>query len=89
MAKATSAPLPKERVAECNQICAGVEMKLGAFVVIHSSAGCVCESVAESVSHTNAGRAGVTAGAALTTIEQEEAARSAQQAAAFQPPPVH
>ena len=74
-ARATSLTTPKERVTECEQVCINVGMKLGAFVVMMNSAGCVCEPIAApAVSAPSAG-AGALSGSA--TIAATAAAAAA------------
>lgn len=60
-ARATSLTTPKERVRECEQVCTDVGMKLGAFVVMMNSAGCVCEPL------TTPGFSAVGSGAAVAS----------------------
>jgi len=71
-ARATSMNIPKERVTECEQVCTNVGLKLAAFVVMMSSAGCVCEpKTASAVSAPSAGAAAASGG---TTIAAAAAA---------------
>jgi hypothetical protein len=71
--------VPKERVSECAHICTGLDMQLGAVVVIANAAGCVCEPVHHQAGAT-AMRAGATAGAAMAIQMQNQSQPT-------QPPP--
>jgi hypothetical protein len=71
--------VPKERASECAHICTGLDMQLGAVVVIANAAGCVCEPVRHEGGAT-AMRAGATAGAAMAIEMQNQNQPS-------QPPP--
>src|SRR4051812_49250045 len=76
-ASATSRTTPKERVTECEQVCDGVGMKLGALVVMMNSAGCVCEpKTAQGTSSINGGAGAASGGA---TIAAAAAAASVAQ----------
>lgn len=75
---ATRLTTPRARVDECEKLCNDVGMKLGAFVVMMNSAGCVCEpTTAEGASTSSSG--GATAAGAATIAAIEEAQRQQRQ----------
>jgi hypothetical protein len=74
-ARATWGPVPKERATECVSHCEELGMKLGAVVIISSSAGCVCEP---KDAQTRAALAGAAVAAGGQMIAEEKA-RAAQQ----------
>ena len=86
--RATGMRTPKERVAECVQICADVGLKMTAMVVMMNHAGCVCEPAAAQPGSGPAPAASVAAGgtviaaAAAAAAAQQRQAQQQQQAAA-------
>jgi hypothetical protein len=68
--------LNPETLPGCAARCEELGMRLGAIVLIHNSAGCVCEPQG-SASHA-AGVSGVASGAAVV-MDEEATARAAQQ----------
>ena len=79
-ARATSMNIPKERVTECEQVCTNVGMKLGAFVVMMNSAGCVCEPITPpAVSAPSAGAGALSGGATIAATAAAAAAIMASQ----------
>lgn len=74
---ASRVPTPRERVTECEKICTDVGLKLAAFVVMMSSAGCVCEPQNAAALSTPSSGGGTAAGA--TTIAAAAAAAQAAQ----------
>src|SRR5215831_5906173 len=73
--RATQYVTPKDRVTECEKVCGDVGMKLGALVVIMSSAGCVCEPMDVPTSSERKAAAGAAGGG--TTITAAAAAAAA------------
>ena len=72
--QATSLPLPRERADECRAHCAGLDMELGAVVIMMNHAGCVCEPrgrVAPQAA-VSAGAAAIAGAATVKAIEDEE-----------------
>lgn len=75
--RATQFATPRARVEECTTLCSDVGMKLGAMVVMMSSAGCVCEPISQAGAKTSEPGGAASAGAA-TIIAVEEARRRHQ-----------
>jgi len=82
-ARATRFDTPKERVAECEQICTDVGLRMSALVVIMNASGCVCERPG-APSASREGAAAATGGGAAIIAAAYAAQQQQQQQAAAQ-----
>lgn len=73
----TSLQVPRDTARQCANHCNGLGMRLGAVVIIMTSAGCVCEPRDRST--VRAGGSAALAGGAAIHAAQEKARRSQQQ----------
>jgi len=76
---ASNIPVTRETTAECARHCADLGLRLGAVVLVHNSAGCVCEADQRVSSSGRTGGAAVAATQAIVDDEQAAAAQHAQQ----------
>ena len=67
-----SAVFTKETTGECVTDCKTIGMRLSAVVIIHNSAGCVCEPAEAKPAASRSGGAAAAGGAVLAAAEEEE-----------------
>ena len=71
-----SIPVTRETTAQCVTHCEELGLELGAVVLVHNSAGCVCQPVRAASSSTATGGAALAAAAAILDDEQADAKRA-------------
>jgi hypothetical protein len=76
---ASNIPVTRETTTECARHCADLGLRLGAVVLVHNSAGCVCEADRPVSSSGRTGGAAVAAAQAIVDDEQAAATQQAQQ----------
>ena len=71
-----SIPVTRETTAQCVTHCEELGLELGAVVLVHDSAGCVCQPVRPTSSSTTTGGAALAAAAAILDDEAAAAKRA-------------